>query len=96
MTKSLEQLEKTIAELELRIGDRMLEVDDIFIWLEKYIRSVFSSKSASKKGEDLTLPLDAAFNISIQLFRMIDIAGDGVDDKLAEELLKIKTKYLGS
>ena len=44
---------------------------------------------------ELTVPLDAAFNIAIQLFRMIDAGGDGLDDKMAEELEKIRVKYLG-
>lgn len=96
MTKNLRALENTIVELETQIGDQIIEIDDLFIWLEKYIRSVFISKSVKKKGEELTVPLDAAFNISIRLFQMIDSGEDGVDDKLAEELVKIKTKYLGS
>ncbi|MCU0848013.1 MAG: hypothetical protein MUD12_09025 [Spirochaetes bacterium] len=95
MFKNLKLLEDTLVEFEDRMGDRVTAVDDVLIWLEKYVRSVFSSRTAAKKGDELAVPLDAAFNIAIQLFGMIDIGADGVDDRLAEELTKIKARYLG-
>ncbi len=95
MFQSLRDLEATLGELERAIGEKRVELDDIFIWLNKYVRAVFSSGAKSKKGDELTVPLDAAFNIAIQLFRMIDAGGDGLDDKMAEELEKIRVKYLG-
>ena len=95
MLQSLRDLEATLGEFERAIGQKRVELDDIFIWLEKYVRAVFSSGARSKKADELTVPLDAAFNIAIQLFRMIDAGGDGLDDKMAEELEKIRVKYLG-
>ena len=95
MFQSLRDLETTLGEFERAIGEKRVELDDIFIWLNKYVRAVFSSGARSKKGDELTVPLDAAFNIAIQLFKMIDAGDDGLDDKLADELEKIRVKYLG-
>ena len=68
----------------------------MLLWFDRYIRSVFSSNGESKKGDDLKVPMDAAFNIAIRLFSIIDSGSDGADDKLADDLRKIKIKYLGS
>ncbi len=95
MFQSLRDLEATLGEFERAIGQNRVELDDIFIWLNKYVRAVFSSGAKSKKGDELTVPLDAAFNVAIQLFRLVDAGGDGLDDKMAEELEKIRVKYLG-
>jgi hypothetical protein len=95
MFQSLRDLEATLGEFERAIGERRVELDDIFLWLNKYVRSVFSSGARIKKGDELAVPLDAAFNIAIQLFKMIDTGAEGVDDTLAEELEKIRVKYLG-
>jgi hypothetical protein len=95
MFQSLKTLEKTLYDLEKPIGLSAADIDEVLIWLEKYIRTVFSSGSLNKKGEELTVPLDAAFNIAIKLFSIIDKGSEGVDDKLSEELTKIKIRYLG-
>jgi len=95
MLKSLETLDATITEMKDKIGGRFVEIDDIFLWLDRFIRNAFASDEKEKKGDDLMVPLDAAFNISIQLFGLIDKGNTGLDDKMVEELTKIKTKYLG-
>ncbi len=95
MFQSLRDLEATLGEFERAIGQNRVELDDIFIWLNKYVRAVFSSGAKSKKGDELTVPLDAAFNIAIQLFKLIDTGEDGLDDRMADELEKIRVKYLG-
>lgn len=96
MYQSLKSLESTLREFEDKIGDKRTAVDDVFIWLEKYVRSVFGNAGATKRGDDLIPPLDAVFSIAITLFELIDSGGDGVDDRMAEELKKIKAKYMGS
>lgn len=96
MFQSLRELETTLGEFERAIGEKRIEIDDLFIWLNKYVRAVFSSGSRVKKGDELTVPLDAAFNIAIRLFKMIDTGDEGLDDKLGEELEKIRVKYLGA
>lgn len=96
MLKSFKELEQTLQSLEDRLGDRRTELDDVFLWLDKYLKSVFSSDERDKKGDALTVPLDAAFSIAITLFRIIDRGGSGLDDRMAEELTKIREKYLGA
>jgi len=96
MFQSLNVLEKTLQEFEEKIGDSRVSIDDVFIWLEKYVRSVFGSSAGTKRGDDLVLPLEAAFNIAITLFELVDTGTEGVDDRMAEELKKIKARYMGS
>jgi len=96
MFGSLKTLEKTLEEFEEKIGDRRVSIDDVLIWLEKYVRSVFGSGSVTKRGDDLVLPLEAAFSIAITLFELIDTGAEGVDDRMSEELKKIKARYMGS
>ncbi|HSV97112.1 MAG TPA: hypothetical protein VLM75_09275 [Spirochaetota bacterium] len=96
MFQSLRDLEATLGEFERAIGQKRVEPDDIFIRLNKYVRAVFSSGVKSNKGDALTVPLDAAFNIAIRLFRMIDAGGEGLDDRMAEEFENIRAKNLVS
>jgi len=95
MMTQIESLNSTIEEFKEVMGERYITVGDIIIWLEKYIRTTFSVDKKEKKGDDLMVPFDAAINISIALFNMIDRGNTGIDDQLVEELKKIKTKYLG-
>jgi hypothetical protein len=95
MLGSLKTLAQTIASMDDKIDDRRTELDDVFLWLDKYVKAVFLSTAVDKKGDDLTVPLDAAFNIAITLMKIIDRGASGLDDKMAEELTKIKERYLG-
>jgi hypothetical protein len=95
MLTSLQNLDTAITELKDIIGSNFVEIDDVLIRLEKFIRTVFAGDSKDKKGDELMVPLDAVFSIAIDLFRMIDTGNTGLDDKMVEELTKIKTKYLG-
>ncbi len=95
MLQSLKTLAQTLQEFEGAIGDKRVDLDDIFIWLEKYVRTVFSSSAVTKRGDDLVVPLDTAFNIAIRLFQLIDSGSEGIDDRMADELQKIKTRYMG-
>lgn len=95
MFQSLKALEKTLQEFQQNIGDKSVNMDDIFIWLEKYVRAVFDAATVTRRGDELIVPLEASFNIAITLFEMIDSGGEGVDDRMADELKKIKAKYMG-
>jgi len=95
MLTAISKLEKTLIEFNDKINDKSLEIGDIIIWMDKYIRTVFENYPKEKKGDELKVALDTAFNISISLFKLIDSGETGIDDKLSEELGKIKVKYLG-
>ncbi len=96
MFAQLKNLENTLRELEPVIGKRQVEIDNVFIWLDKYLRIVFGNQTIHLKGDEQRVALDAVLNISIQLFESIDTGDEGLDEKLAEQFRKIKEQYLGS
>jgi len=96
MFQSLKALAQTLKEYESKIGDKSVDFDDIFTWLDKYVRTVFQNSAATKRGDDLIVPLDAAFSIAIRLFELIDTGTEGIDERMADELKKIKARYMGS
>lgn len=67
----------------------------IFSWMAKYIEHVYSSANHDKSAAEMWVPLEASLNISIQLLKDIDRGHKGLDDQLADELQKIKERYLG-
>ncbi|HNV48348.1 MAG TPA: hypothetical protein PKJ16_14990 [Spirochaetota bacterium] len=95
MFSSYQLLGKTLDAVEARVSDRFEDLNSVFVLLDKYCTSVFASDAKEKKGEDLSVPLEAALNISITLLKMIDSGSTGPDDRIAEELTKIRDKYFG-
>lgn len=95
MLQSLKTLAQTLQEMEEAIGNGKLDLDEIFISLEKFIRTVYGNPAVNRKGDDFMVTLEAAFNISIKLFNLIDTGSEGIDDRMVEELKKIKARYMG-
>jgi len=95
MLQSLKTLAQTLKELEGAIGANSLDLGEIMISLEKFVRTVYGNPTVNRKGDDFMVSLEAAFNIAIKLFSLVDTGSEGIDDRMVEELKKIKARYMG-
>lgn len=99
MTEGLTVLLTTIKKYQKQISDdNKEELRRIFSWLSRYIAATFSEDVIDIKDKEIgemRIPLEATFNIAIQLFKSIDKDLNGCDDDFAMELEKLKIKYLG-
>lgn len=76
--------------------ETLIAFNAMLISLRKYVEIVSGDAVRQRKGDELKILLDAAFSVSIALFAGIDSGLDGFDDKIADELRELKTRYLGS
>ena len=95
MNNELKELAVTLKEMQGLIDKDCTTVSEIITRLSRFIRSVYGDRKTHMTGEQLRLCLEDAFSISILLFSMIDTDVEGVDDRIASELSKLKIKYLG-
>lgn len=96
MKQELEELIEKLKENNEKIDrERKVNLGNIFSWMAKYIEHVYGNENHDKSAAEMWVPLEAALNISIQLLRDIDKGHKGLDDQLADELQKLKERYLG-
>jgi hypothetical protein len=95
MHNAVNGLAGTLKQMEEKIGTDRAEVAELINRLNRYITNAYEERVVSMSGEKYRTCLDDAFAISIALFRHIDTGTDGLDDKMAQELAKLRVKYLG-
>ncbi len=95
MLESQEELNACIEALGPQSPATQLEIDGILNNLSAFLKICVPNQVRERKGEDLARALECAFNVSIGLFRMVDSGETGLDDQLAQDLDKLKLRYLG-
>lgn len=95
MFQSIKSLQETLDQYESALLDNHVAIDDIISHLDHLIQLVAKDPQIHRKGESMNIALEAAFEVSLNAFRIIDKGDHGLDDKLVAELTKIRTKYLG-
>jgi hypothetical protein len=96
MNQDLERLVTTFEELAPSMHTAyLLEMNAILISLERYVRITAGSRVSERKGAEFPIALESCFDVATRMFSMIDEGVTGFDDKMADELAKLKFKYLG-